>query len=118
MNKRQRKKLQTRARCLYLSNRYGTIERGYFADYFRKFPSDFKKVRKLLKSKRRYVFIRISNDVKTCYKHPSYKEEKSKYVISKLRLSDFIPYLMCKDVLERSSIIFDLHNLKMKNEIL
>lgn len=118
MNKRQRKKLQTKARCLYLSHRYGMIERGYLADYFRKFPSDFKRVRKLLKLNSEYVFTHISNDVKTSYKNPSYDVNKSDYVVSKIRLSDFIPYLNCKDIYGRASSIFDLHNLNMKNEIL
>lgn len=47
MNRRQYKKLWIKARITWICDRYGTVERGYLADYFISEPNDWRRVRNL-----------------------------------------------------------------------
>lgn len=112
MKTRQYNKLWIKARITWICDRYGTIERGYLADYFIMFPNDWRRVRKMLRQRKNYrILYMLNKDVKNQYKHPSYKKENSYDVCFKIRNSYFIRYYKCKDSILKCSSEFSLHNL-------
>ena len=113
MKTRQYKKLWIKARITWICDRYGTVERGYLADYFTMFPNDWRRVRKMLRQTKNYrILYMLNKDVKNQYKHPSYKKEISDNICFTIRNSCFIPYYKCKDSILKCSSEFSLHNLK------
>ena len=94
MNKRMTKKRNTNARCFFLAGKSTSIERGYLAVYFNKYPLDFKKARKWLKrNKHQELLAKIKKDVRNRYKHSDFSEEKMSHILKKLRYGNFIPYI-------------------------
>ena len=107
MTSKQYKKLWIKARITWICDRYGTVERGYLADYFTMFPNDWRRVRKMLRQRKNYrILYMLNKDVKNQYKHPSYEKETS----------CFIRYYKCKDPILKCSSEFSLHNLKWVEE--
>ena len=99
------KKLWVKARITWICDRYGTVERGYLADYFTMFPNDWRRVKKMLRQRKNYrILYMLNKDVKNQHKHPSYDRKKSYDVCFKIRNSCFIRYYKC-------SSEFSLHNL-------
>ena len=114
MTSRQYKKLNIKARITWICDRYGTVERGYLADYFTMFPNDWKRVRKMLRQRKNHRILHmLSKDVKNQYKHPCYKKETSDNICFKIRNSCFIRYYKCKDPILKCSSEFSLHNLNL-----
>lgn len=112
MNRRQYKKLWIKARITWICDRYGTVERGYLADYFISEPNDWRRVRKMLRQRKNYrILYMLNKDVKNQYKHPSYKKETSDDICFTIRNSYFIRYYKCKDFILKASSEFSLHNL-------
>lgn len=112
MNRRQYKKLWIKARITWICDRYGTVERGYLADYFISEPNDWRRVRKMLKQRKNYrILYMLNKDVKNQYKHSGYKKETSDDICFTIRNSYFIRYYKCKDILLKASSEFSLHNL-------
>ena len=117
MTSRQYKKLWIKARITWICDRYGTIERGYLADYFISEPNDWRMVRKMLRQRKNYkILYMLNKDVKNQYKHPSYDRKKSHDVCFKIRNSCFIQYYKCKDLILKCSSEFSLYNLKWVEE--
>lgn len=117
MKTRQYKKLWIKARITWICDRYGTVERGYLADYFTMFPNDWRRVRKMLRQRKNYrILYMLNKDVKNQYKHPSYKKEISDNICFTIRNSCFIRYYKCKDPIVKHSSEFSLHNLKWVEE--
>lgn len=113
MTSRQYKKLWIKARITWICDRYGTVERGYLADYFTMFPNDWRRVRKMLRQRKNHrILYMLNKDVKNQYKHPSYKKEISDNICFTIRNSCFIRYYKCKDPIVKHSSEFSLHNLK------
>ena len=104
MNRRMTKKSNSLARSIFLASKITAVGRGYLAAYFREYPSDFRKVRKLLKrAKKRELLAKIKKDVGDNYRHPCYTEEKKERVFYKLRNGNFIPFL-ATDVFDRAFV--------------
>ncbi len=109
MKTRQYKKLCIKARITWICDKYGTIKRGYLADYFISEPNDWRKVRKMLRQRKNYrILYMLNKDVKNQYKHPSYKKEISDNICFTIRNSC---YYKCKDPILKSSLEFSLRNL-------
>ena len=112
MKTRQYKELWIKARITWICDRYGTVERGYLADYFTMFQNDWRRVRKMLRQRKRYrILYMLNKDVKNQYKHSGYKKEISNDICFTIRNSCFIHYYRCKDPILRHSSEFSLHNL-------
>jgi hypothetical protein len=94
MNKKylKAKKNNDKARVKFLSDKIGTIERGYLADYFRENRKDLRAVKRLLKYKPHYIKT-LCSDVRNFYRHPNYSAEKSKEFIDDVKNTFFTPYV-------------------------
>ena len=117
MKRREYKKLWIKARITWICDRYGTVERGYLADYFISEPNDWRRVRKMLRQRKNYrILYMLNKDVKNQYKHLSYKKETSDNICFTIRNSCFIRYYKCKDPILKCSSEFSLHNLNWVEE--
>lgn len=89
MNKRQLKKMNSLFRRLWLSRKVTSIERGYLSEYFNRYNSDWRCMKKLLKG--RYVLSRLRADYRKLYHHPNYSEEKKDEFFKMMRHGCFRP---------------------------
>lgn len=91
---RQLKKQNDMARCILFADKTGTIKRGVWSAYFHKYPSDYKKVRKLLKKTNFYHYL--VDDYKSFYQHPDIKKEEVDKIVKQMRSVCALPYLRFK----------------------
>ena len=106
MNKRILKKKLKNARLKYISDKVGTIERGYLADYFRNYPHDFSLFRKMNRDNNYGKYI--SKDIRDGYKHPTYSASESVQYQKILRRTDFRKYCSMSLI---GRLNYDLHAL-------
>lgn len=102
---RQFKKQNDMARCVLFADKIGTIKRGVWSAYFHKYPSDYKKVRKLLKKTNFYHYL--VDDYKSFYQHPDIKEEWVDKIVKQMRSVCALPYLRIRKLEYSYSINID-----------
>jgi len=93
------KKKNCLARCKYLADKIGTIQRGYLVKYFKRHPKDLSKVLKFLTSDR-YKSI-LKRDLRNNYVNLAFNQKECEWVIWQLTNGYFLPYIREKNQILR-----------------
>lgn len=91
MKYRLLKKKNDYARCQYIADKLGCIERGILVEYFKKRPTDLKKVIKRIYSKR-YRSI-LKKDIRSNYHNPKFNQRYCNWVVFQLESGYFLQYV-------------------------
>jgi len=89
------KKQNDLARCKYLADKIGTIQRGILVKYFKRYPKDLPKVLKFLTSDR-YKSI-LKRDLRNNYENLSFNHMLCEWTIWQLANGYFMPYVREKN---------------------
>lgn len=100
MTRRQLKKLTKKARCQFIADKIGVVQRGVWVKYFQRYPQDLPNVIRFLRksekesSHRPLKYIStLKRDMQANYCNPGFDSKSCEYIIWQLRNWSFLEYL-------------------------
>ncbi len=113
--KRQIKKNSKNARCQFIADKIGTIQRGVWVKYFQRYPKDLSTVVSFLKKAEKQSTHRpqlyiptLKKDLRSNYCNPGFDSKNCEYVIWQLRNWSFLEYMRFRNKNTFNSKVFCL----------